>query len=131
AASQTAGRAPRSLGWLVVEKVPLVAMSAAASALALYTQRGAMGSTETFSIPRRLANAALAYVTYARKMLWPSDLACFYPYPRTFAAAAAVAAGLALVAASVAAVLGRRRRPALFVGWFWYLGMLVPVIGLV
>jgi Tfp pilus assembly protein PilF len=126
------GRMTRST-WarLVVEKLPLFAMTVAMALVTLRTQRGAMGSAEKYPLARRVANAALAYVTYLRKTLWPVDLSCFYPYPRTLAAWSVVSAVVLLAVVSVVVVRRAREQPYLFVGWFWFVGMLVPVIGLV
>jgi tetratricopeptide (TPR) repeat protein len=80
----------------------------------------------------RLANAAVAYAVYLRKTFWPSDLCVFYPHPRDMLSGEAVAASVGLLLGLTAfAVLARRRQPALLVGWLWFLGTLVPVIGLV
>jgi tetratricopeptide (TPR) repeat protein len=123
----------RTLRALVLEKVPLFILSAIVSGITVAAQSGAgaVGSIEVFPVGARIANAALAYVRYVRRMVWPTDLAVFYPYDRDVSPVAAAAAVLAIVSISVVAARARRRRPELFVGWFWYVGMLVPVIGLV
>jgi Flp pilus assembly protein TadD len=115
---------------LLLEKLPLVVFSVAVSVITLGAQRGAIGVIDA-PLSRRAANAALAYVTYLRKMLWPVDLSCFYPYPKELSWWAVGAAVLVLAGMSVAAIAQCRTRPYLFVGWFWFVGMLVPVIGLV
>jgi tetratricopeptide (TPR) repeat protein len=79
----------------------------------------------------RLENAVISYVAYLGKSLWPSHLAIYYPYPKAFSAMLVAGSVLFLSAASVGAILLGRRHPYLPVGWFWYLGTLVPVIGLV
>jgi tetratricopeptide (TPR) repeat protein len=121
-------RLPRLLG----EKAPLIAMSAATSALTFLAQRSAqaVATLTLVPFPRRFANAAISYISYMGKALWPADLGVLYPlrHPTFEAAAAAV---LTLAAITVAAVLTFRKRPYLLVGWLWYVGMLVPVIGLV
>jgi len=87
-------------------------------------------SIEEVSLPIRLANVAVAYVSYLGKMLWPINLAFFYPY--LLQEGWKVVGALVILAALTIAVLTlARRRPYLAVGWFWYLGTLVPVIGLV
>jgi Tfp pilus assembly protein PilF len=117
---------------VLVEKAPLLLISAAASVLTLTAQRnyGAVSSLEHVSVATRIANAATAYVTYIKQALWPVDLAALYPLA-TPAPAATGLALLILLAVTAAALVYARTRPYLFTGWFWYLGMLVPVIGLV
>lgn len=119
---------------LILEKTPLFLASAATSVLAWYAQQsvGAIQGLEKFSLPVRLQNAAAAYAGYLLRTLAPTDLAVYYPHP-----AAEVAAGHWLSEAAVllvitaAAVRYRRLAPYLFVGWFWFVGTLVPVIGIV
>lgn len=113
---------------LVLEKLPLLAMSAASSVLTYMAQQTAMTVGIPFSV--RFGNAATAYAGYLGKAFWPADLALLYPLgnpppEEVFLALAALAA------ITVAAAIAFRRRPYLLVGWLWYLGMLVPVIGLV
>jgi tetratricopeptide (TPR) repeat protein len=118
----------------VVEKLPLLALAVASCVVTVYAQErgGAVGSLEHFPLSIRAANAVLAYAGYIIKMLWPLHLAPFYPYPRQMPPAEHVAAAGLLLAGVTALVLWqRRRRPYLLVGWLWYVGTLVPVIGLV
>jgi tetratricopeptide (TPR) repeat protein len=119
---------------LVLEKLPLLALCAVSSALTLVVQRswGAVATAQALPLEQRAANAAFAYVAYVGKTLWPAGLAAFYP-PRIPSISGAVVAGcvLLLAAATAAAIRAGGRRPYLLVGWLWYLGMLVPVIGLV
>lgn len=124
---------------LLLEKVPLLALSAVSSAVTLAAQRsgGSVSGLAAVPIAERVANAALSYVWYLGKTVWPNGLAILYPHPALAApgeASALLAAGgaaLTLAAASVLAVRVRRGHPHLLVGWLWYLGTLVPVIGLV
>jgi tetratricopeptide (TPR) repeat protein len=91
-----------------------------------------VGTLESYPFSVRLANAAVAYAGYLRRLFWPVDLAVFYPHPGRSLSAAAVAGATLLFAGLCAlAWIARRRRPYLFVGWYWFAGMLVPVIGLV
>jgi tetratricopeptide (TPR) repeat protein len=118
--------------WLVMEKLPLFAISAASAVVTLRAQR-AGGAIALFRIPLtiRLANAALAYARYLEDAIWPSRLAVFYPHPLGAALgwpAAVSAVGLLLI--TVLVVRAREQR-YLLVGWFWFLGTLVPMIGLV
>jgi Flp pilus assembly protein TadD len=127
------GRPLREAAWpLVREKLPLFALSAASCAATWYAQRHAMDFAGPIPPAERVANAAVAYVTYLRKAVWPSDLAAFYPHPRGSLSPGAVALAAAVLGVlSAAACLLGRRRPYLAVGWLWYLGTLVPVLGLV
>ncbi len=117
---------------LIVEKAPFFALSLLSS---LVTLRGQTVNVIPFVTPdlaTRLANATTSYLRYLGSFFWPVKLAFLYPYPRAgipVAVAAAAAAGVALV--SVAVFYFGRRRPCLPFGWLWYLGTLVPVIGLV
>jgi tetratricopeptide (TPR) repeat protein len=129
-----------SLAMLLLEKVPLLALAAVASVMTVRAQRFglALQDTAELPLPWRIANALTAYVAYARKTLWPSDLAVFYPHPGLIHPALsatdwawAIGAAALLLLATLAAVLMAPRRPYVIVGWLWYLGTLVPVIGLV
>ena len=119
---------------LVWEKMPLFALAATSCAITLLVQKGggAVASTDIFPFGVRLSNALVAYVTYLFKMVWPINLAVFYPHPGPdLPGWQIVGAGLLLVACTSVAIRWARRFPYLPVGWFWYLGTLVPVIGLV
>jgi tetratricopeptide (TPR) repeat protein len=117
---------------LIAEKVPLIALSAISSIVTFLAQRGAIGWTEQLPVSARISNAIVTYVVYVRQMLWPSKLAVFYPHPEHRLPMWEV--GLALIVVvglTMATFVPRKRAPYLIVGWLWYLGMLVPVIGLV
>ena len=118
---------------LVLEKTPFFALSAVSSLLTLFAQQrgGLMGSLESYPLGTRISNALVSYVGYIGKMIWPHHLAFFYPYPNLFPLWQVAGAGLLLLFVSVLLIRAARRRPYLMVGWFWYLGTLVPVIGLV
>jgi tetratricopeptide (TPR) repeat protein len=120
-------------GPLVLEKVPFLILSLVSSVITYKVQSavGAVGSTESFPLKLRLANACVGYVRYLRKMLCPSDLAAFYPYPPSWPGWLVCLSLLVLLGITIAIVLGRKRFPYLATGWFWYLGMLVPVIGII
>lgn len=124
-------RTQRGAAALVLEKLPLLLPAAVVSGLALATQQGAMPSLAELPLATRLANAALAYAAYLRDALWPLHLAVFHPLDLDPPAGRAVAAALLFAALSAAALLCWRRRPWITVGWLWFAGMLVPVIGLV
>jgi len=118
---------------LLAEKVPLFALAAASSLVTFVAQQrgGATSLTYTVPLSSRIANALVTYVAYMGKMFWPTHLAVLYPYRQTLTAGRWALAGLALAGISALVVWAARRRPYLPVGWFWYLGTLVPVIGLV
>lgn len=118
---------------LLREKLPLFAMSAAAAGATYLVQQasGAVRSRDAFPLVLRLENGLVSYVVYIAKMFWPSRLAVFYPYPAEVPAWQAGAAALALAAISILVLRTVRKRPYLAVGWFWYVAMLGPVIGLV
>ena len=119
---------------LVREKLPLFAMAAISSVITVVVQHGggALKTLERFSVSQRVANAVLAYAAYLGKTVWPASLAVFYPYPRIGLMSIGVAAAMVLLAAmSWLAFHRARTSPYLAVGWLWYLGTLVPVIGIV
>lgn len=122
----------RSPGQLVVEKVPLAVLSAASGAVTLAAQRssGAVVSLVNVPLSARIENALWAYVQYLEHAVWPAGLAVFYPRGRIQVVSVLLAC-LLLAAISWWAWRERTRRPYIIVGWFWYLGTMVPVIGLV
>jgi tetratricopeptide (TPR) repeat protein len=117
---------------VLLEKAPLLLVSLAAGMLTLAAQSnyGAVISLENSPLATRLANAATAYAIYIKQAFWPADLAVLYPAapPAPYAVGLAL---LVLLAVTAAALACARTRPYLFTGWFWYLGMLAPVIGIV
>jgi tetratricopeptide (TPR) repeat protein len=128
--------APVPLARLLLEKLPLFAMALASSLVTLQVQEQAMWGAQGLLLPERLANAVTAYVRYLRLLVWPDAFAVFYPHPSlpggTPLRAAQVAAALALLGALSALAWWRRgRAPWLLVGWLWFLGVLVPMLGLV
>lgn len=126
--------APAAAGRLVLEKVPLLMLSVAASVTTFLSQQsiGSVKSLTLYPLPARLGNSLIAYVRYLGKMLWPQDLAVIYPHPGTSLPVwKPVAAGMVVLGVTVGALALARRRGYLPVGWFWFLGTLVPVIGLV
>ena len=129
-----AGEIPQAaLPRLVGEKLPLLVLAAASCVITLHVQqREILGALERLPLDVRLWNASLAYAHYIEKALWPSDLAVFYPHPgESISVAAAGLAGLLLLVVSAGVLRVGRRRGYAPVGWFWFLGTLVPVIGLV
>lgn len=116
-----------------LEKLPLIAMAATSMWLTLIAQqqRGAVVSVDSVPIPDRLANAALNLVAYVQQTVWPSGLIPYYPYPDAFPSSAVAIALALLLLATAAAVSTLRSFPWIATGWFWFLGTLVPVSGLV
>lgn len=125
------GRAPSRR--LVVEKLPLLALALASSVVTFLVQQqaGAVKGLDALPFDHRLANAVMAYAAYIGKMLWPVQLAAIYPYPASRSAWLVAAAAAGLIAVTVLTLRAARRHPYLPVGWLWYLGTLMPVIGLV
>ena len=124
-------RRPLRSAWR--EKIPFFVLSAA-SAIATYLIQkgsGAVREFEQFPLGLRVENALISYAIYIVKMFWPARLAVFYPYPRELPIWQVALSALLLVAISVFVLRVRSSRPYLAVGWLWYLGTLVPVIGLI
>ncbi len=115
----------------LAEKLPLLLLAAASSAVTVVAQRrgGSLAGLE-LDLATRVGNAAAAYVRYVALTLWPTDLAVFYPFAPV-SPWAAVAAALGVAAVTALALASARRLPWLAVGWCWFLGTLVPVIGIV
>jgi len=119
---------------LAAEKLPLFAPVAMASVLAIQAQAqmGSISSWQSLPLGTRVANAVLAYGLYLKRMVWPTDLAVFYPHPGSSLGAGPLAlAALLLVGLSLGVWWQGRKSPYLVVGWLWYLGTLFPVIGLI
>ncbi|HEV3344115.1 MAG TPA: tetratricopeptide repeat protein [Pirellulales bacterium] len=126
--------AAASPGRLILEKIPLLILSLTSSLVTMVVQRGggAIPTEESLPITQRLTNMPISYVVYLVKGAWPANLAVFYPHPGDKQSVALSLAALALlVAVTCWVTLLRRQQPYLAVGWFWYVGTLVPVIGLV
>jgi len=117
---------------LFLEKVPWLILSVGAGIVTFVLQKRAAGSIPALPFLWRAENAVMSYVIYAWKTLWPTHLAVFYPHPDDTLATWQVALAIAfLLAITCAAIVFRDKRAYLFTGWFWYLVMLVPVIGFV
>src|SRR5579871_1784143 len=121
-----------SLTTLILEKIPLFSMSAAASVITVIAQKaaGATRSGPDFSFTIRLENAIVSYATYVWKIFWPAHLAPIYPHPGANLAAWQIGISAILLLALTAAVFLSRRK-YLIVGWLWFLGNLFPTIGLI
>ncbi len=127
-----AGRSSPFPWRVIVEKLPLLVMAAASCVATYFAQGKAVVSVDVIPISSRIANALVSYMAYIGDLFYPVGLAVLYPYPGGgLPIWKVIASTLALAGISTAALVWRRRFPYLFVGWFWYVGMLVPVIGLV
>ena len=115
---------------LLLEKIPFFLLVIPMVIVTCLAQRGAMATLERVPFALRLENSLVAYVAYLLKIFWPVNLAFFYPlFAAPFRALLAAAIGLAAI--SIFAWRTRRAQPYVMMGWLWFLGMLVPVIGLV
>ena len=125
--------AAESYGRLVGEKIPFFALTTASCVVTFWAQHveGAVKSLETFPLTLRIANALVSYVLYLKKIFWPQALAIFYPYPAQFQWWQPLGAVILLTAVSWFALRLRAGHPYCLFGWLWYLGTLVPVIGIV
>jgi Tfp pilus assembly protein PilF len=125
----------RKISWrLLVEKIPFFICSIASSAITFFVQQrsGAAIDIETLKLTTRINNAMVSYIGYIVKMIWPNQLAGFYPHSAgSLSTAKIIVCVLLLVLISVCFLYSGRRHKFLTVGWLWYLGTLVPVIGLV
>ncbi len=126
------GRTPASFRKLLAEKVPFLALMVPASVLAYFAQlwSGAI-NRGAFPVHLRIANAAIAYVRYLAMAVFPANLAVIYPYDVHPSPVMIAAAAVAIMLVSVLVLRSAPRHPYAVVGWYWYLGTLVPVIGLV
>jgi len=123
----------KDLRRMIVEKIPLAALSLASALVTFFVQRhgGAVAPLDRVPLGLRIANACIAYVQYLAKTIRPAGLAIFYPLPKTYRTAEVIAAVMVLMAITVLALHLRRRLPPVTVGWLWYLLMLTPVIGII
>lgn len=126
-------RWPFRRGVQILEKLPFFAASAAVSVVTYLVHRsaGALASFEVVPVTARFENALISYAVYILKMVWPVNLAVFYPYSQGSLVAPAVIAGIAIVTVTILVIRVLPRWPYLAVGWLWYLVTLLPVIGLV
>ena len=124
---------PFPLHPVLLEKVPFFVLSLISSILTVWAQNqgGAVASMEKVPLSDRISNALVSYVIYLGKMFWPADLAVFYPYQASLPAWQVAGSLLLLALITGAVIYTIKKCPFLFVGWFWYVGTLLPVIGLV
>jgi Tfp pilus assembly protein PilF len=117
---------------LFIEKIPFFILALVSCAMTVWAQRQATGGVAQLPLSWRAENAIVSYMIYLRQMFWPADLAVFYPHPENTLSAVAIGSSAALlVTLTIVSILWHRRLPYLFTGWFWYVVMLLPVIGLV
>jgi protein O-mannosyl-transferase len=121
----------RSITWLVIEKLPLFAMSAASAVITIQGQRAGGAVTVKYPVLAHLQNAIVSYVLYIGKAIWPARLAALYPYPTGVWPVMLVVLSALLLIIVTALVLRYRKHRYLLCGWFWFLGTMVPMIGLV
>jgi tetratricopeptide (TPR) repeat protein len=133
AGGSTAALTPRSFSFLVLEKMPLFVLALVGSVVTVIAQRAgaAVRTAQEVSLSARFENVLVSYVRYLGKAFWPSRLAPLYPHPGNSLPAWQVVGAAALLFLLSALVLHWRDRRYLFVGWFWCLGTLVPMIGII
>jgi tetratricopeptide (TPR) repeat protein len=124
---------PLPMSRLILEKVPFLGLSLISSAITVWAHQG-LAVTQAplgLALSLRLENAVVSYARYLGKLLWPSDLAVLYPHPVTWVPSAVGTSAILLLGISGVVLWKVRQRPALAVGWLWFLGTLLPTIGLV
>ena len=126
------GSGRKKVASLFYEKLPLFAFSAISSGITFFVQQhgGAVASLESLPFKIRIVNVWISYLRYLIKMIWPRNLAVFYPFPQ-WPVEYAVVSALVIVGVSLLVVRAASRHPYLLTGWFWYLVTLFPVIGLI
>src|SRR6185436_14472286 len=118
---------------LLVEKLPFFLLTGIVSVVTYFVQKqaGMMKEMAGLSLSLRVENALVSYVRYAGKLFWPTDLCALYPHPGHWSWEATSGAALLVCGISIFVGVIRKHQPWLLTGWFWYLGTLVPMIGLV
>jgi Tfp pilus assembly protein PilF len=127
------GRAHVPLSRRVIEKVPLIALSVASSVITVIMQAGggAISGADVVPVAGRVSNAIVAIGEYLRMLVWPVDLAVFYPYVMRIPWTDVLQAAAVITVISIVAWRSRARHPAVLTGWLWFIGTLVPVLGLI
>ena len=121
-----------SVGRLIWEKVPFICLTIVSSIVTFWTQsESGSVSLADFTFLTRSANAIISYISYLEKIFWPVNLAVFYPYNLSLPLWKVLTSGLILILITLTVIYYIRKLPFLFTGWFWYMGTLIPVIGLV
>ncbi len=117
---------------LLAEKVPFFAVAIVSSTITMFAQRGSMSLMPAISLPWRAGNAVAAYSGYLVNFILPTKLAVIYPHEREHLAIWKIGVSAVLIATVTSLAIARRREfPQFFIGWLWYLGMLVPVVGFI
>jgi len=121
-----------TLSKLVIEKIPLFALSAGSCVATLWAQNFALGSTQFLPLQWRVTNALFSYFEYVRQMFWPVDLIPFYVHlENRLEIWRLLIAAISLIVLTAIVIFRRKQNPYLLVGWLWYIVMLIPVIGIV
>lgn len=115
---------------LLNEKIPFFILAALSSLITIWAQQDSLASLKGIPLGDRLANAVTAYAAYLFKIFWPADLAVFYPY-HPIALWQIFGASILIIGITIGVLYAAQKAPFLCVGWFWYLGTLIPVIGIV
>ena len=120
-------------GRLLWEKMPFIFLTIVSSIVTLWAQNkeGMLASAEQLPFSLRVTNAIISYVSYLGKFFWPIDLAIFYPYEYSIPLWKVLVSCFILITITIVVIYIIKKLPFIFVGWFWYLGTLIPVIGLV
>lgn len=117
---------------LIFEKIPLLALSIGDGLVTLWAQHSSIARGEQLPLVSRIGNGLVSYVIYVKEMIWPVDLAVFYPHSGDHLPVLEIGLAIVMLAiVSAGAIALRRRSPYLITGWFWYIVMLLPVIGLI
>lgn len=116
---------------LLLEKLPFIALALGSSIVTIMVGRDAVSSFNSLTFAQRIENALVAYVRYIGKMFWPTKLAAFYPYPDQWFWWQIIASIASLITITAIVIRQLRLRPYMAVGWFWFVGALLPVIGIV
>jgi tetratricopeptide (TPR) repeat protein len=118
---------------LIIEKLPFLGLSLVSCLVTFFVQKkgGAVSPLASLSIGARISNSLVSYVRYIGKFFWPDDLSVLYPHPGHWPVLQVFGAAIFLIGATATVVILARQRPYLLVGWLWFLGTLIPVIGLV
>jgi protein O-mannosyl-transferase len=117
---------------LVLEKIPFIALSIASSAIAFLTQQSSGAIFASLPLKFRIGNALISYMKYMEKMVWPARLAVYYPHPvENVSVLYAVVSAVVLSIVTILVIRFAKNHRYLITGWFWYLGTLIPVIGII